>query len=97
MTVQSVTYVCHELDTVQSVAVWTIIHIWMTTMPPRAPQIAILPGEHVQGACWTEPMENYANRHEGDTTKIHAPIPAVFQSSANRPTFVVPPPSEKCG
>ena len=32
--------------------------IQMTTMPPRAPQIAILPGEHVQGACWTAPMEN---------------------------------------
>ena len=71
--------------------------IQMATQPPRAPQIAILPGEHVQGACWTTPMKNYANRHEGDMPKFHAPIPAVFQLATNRPTFVVPPAAEKFG
>ena len=33
----------------------------------------------------------------GDTPKFHAPIQAIFQSAANRSTFVVPPASEKCG
>ena len=69
----------------------------MTTMPPQAPKMAILPGEHVQGKCWTALMDNFANRYEGDVPKFHAPIPAVFQSPANRPSFVVPPASEKSG
>ena len=67
--------------------------IHMTSEPSRASQIAMLPGEHVQGACWTTPMENYARNpaHEAEMSKFHGPIPAVFQSAANRPSFVVPP------
>ena len=52
----------------------------MATMPPQVPKMAILPGEHVQGKCWTAPMDNFANRYEGDVPKFHAPVPAVFQS-----------------
>ena len=70
----------------------------MGAMPPQVPRVAILPGEHIHGKCWTAPMDNFTNRYEGEAPKFHAPIPpAVFQSPANRPSFVVPQVSENCG
>ena len=70
----------------------------MSTMPPQSPRIAILPGEHINGKCWTAPTDNFVNRYEHEVPKFHSPIPpAVFQSPANRPSFVVPQTTEKCG
>jgi hypothetical protein len=37
--------------------------IQMNAMPTQAPRIAILPGEHINGKCWTAPNDNFANRY----------------------------------
>ena len=72
--------------------------IQMNTMPQQAPRIAILPGEYTNGKCWTAPNDNFANRYEQEVPKFHNPAPPpIFQSPANRPSFVVPQSSEKCG
>ena len=72
--------------------------IQMGAMPPQPPRMAILPGEHINGKCWVDPTNNFGNGYQQQVPKFHAPAPpAVFQSPANRPSFVVPQTAEKCG
>ena len=64
----------------------------VTSQLPRAPQLAMLPGEHVNGAVWTTPMDGFGGysrnpTNEAERSKFHKPTATVFPSVANRPSF----------
>ena len=80
----------------------------MAPQLPRAPQLAVLPGEHINGAVWTTtPMDSYGGYNRNPTTdaersKFHGSTVTVFPSAAYGPSFVQVPPaasmhSANCG